>query len=81
MLAPKGNREGSKLSYLGHVLMENRSGLAVDCIVTPATGTAEREAALKILRRHHGPRPSGLIKVTTSLTLWQPAVNKALRHM
>ena len=29
--------------------MENRSGLAVDCIVTPATGTAEREAALKML--------------------------------
>ncbi len=49
MLATKGNREGSKLSYLGHVLMENRNGLAVDCIVTPATGTAEREAALKML--------------------------------
>ena len=49
MLATKGNREGSKLSYLGHVLMENRSGLAVDCIVTRATGTAEREAALKML--------------------------------
>ena len=29
--------------------MENRNGLAVDCIVTPATGTAEREAALKML--------------------------------
>ena len=35
--------------------MENRSGLAVDCIVTPATGTADgprpatREAALKML--------------------------------
>ena len=49
MLATKGNREGSKLSYLGHVLMENRNGLAVDCIVTPATGTAEREAALRML--------------------------------
>ena len=49
MLATKGNREGSKLSYLGHVLMENCSGLAVDCILTPATGTAEREAALKML--------------------------------
>ena len=55
MLATKGNREGSKLSYLGHVLMENRNGLAVDCIVTPATGTADgprpatREAALKML--------------------------------
>ena len=36
-------------AVLGHVLMENRNGLAVDCIVTPATGTAEREAALKML--------------------------------
>ena len=29
--------------------MENRNGLAVDCMVTSATGTAEREAALKML--------------------------------
>jgi transposase len=49
MLATKGNREGSKLAYLGHVLMENRSGLAVDCMLTSATGTAEREAALEML--------------------------------
>ena len=55
MLATKGNREGTKLSYLGHVLtgwpraMENRNGLAVDCVLTRATGTAEREAALQML--------------------------------
>lgn len=48
-LATKGNRDGSKLSYLGHVLMENRNGLVVDCTVTLATGKAEREAALKML--------------------------------
>lgn len=34
--------------------MENRHGLAVDGMVTPATGTAEREAALQMLDR----RPS-----------------------
>lgn len=34
--------------------MENRNGLAVDCIVTPATGTAEREAALKMLAEAPG---------------------------
>lgn len=34
------------MSYLGHVLMENRNGLVVDIRVTQATGMAEREAAL-----------------------------------
>ena len=31
--------------FLGHGLMENRHGLGVNALVTPATGTAEREAA------------------------------------
>jgi transposase len=51
MLATKSNRDGAKPSYAGHVLMENRNGLAVDCQVTQATGTAEREAALDMLAR------------------------------
>jgi len=37
------------LGYLGHVLMDNRHGLAVDACVTPADGTGEREAALGML--------------------------------
>ena len=41
----KGDGLESKLCYLGHVLMENRNGLAVDAMVTQATGTAERDAA------------------------------------
>ena len=41
----KSNGEASKLSFLGHVLMENRNGLAVNARVTQATGRAEREAA------------------------------------
>jgi transposase len=45
-LARKGSGKEAKLSYTGHVLMENRNGLAVDVAVLPATGTAEREAAL-----------------------------------
>lgn len=36
----------SRLSYLGHALMENRNGLVVDACVSQATGTAEKEAAL-----------------------------------
>ena len=39
----------AKLAYLGHVLMENRNGLAVGGCVTHATGYAEREAALELV--------------------------------
>lgn len=42
----KGPGKEAKLNYMGHVLMENRNGLAVQAEVTPATGTAEREAAV-----------------------------------
>src|SRR5262249_55819515 len=45
-LMRKGSGREAKLSYQGHVLMENRGGLAVDTCVTQATGTAERETAL-----------------------------------
>jgi hypothetical protein len=46
MLCRKGKGKEAKLSYAGHLLMENRNGLAVSACVTAATGTAEREAAL-----------------------------------
>ena len=49
LLARKGQGKESKLSYAGHVLMENRNGLAVNCCVTQATGRAEREAALTMI--------------------------------
>jgi len=41
----------SRLCFMGHVLMENRNGLAVDAMLTRATGTAERQAALAVLAR------------------------------
>lgn len=41
----------SRLCFMGHVLMENRNGLAVDATLTHATGTAEREATLTMLDR------------------------------
>jgi transposase len=50
-LARKGPGKESKLSYSGHVLMENRNGLCVDFRVAPATGYAERDEALEMLRR------------------------------
>jgi IS5 family transposase len=47
-LYKKAKGQEAKLSYLGHVLMENRHGLVVNTRVTQATGTAEREAALSM---------------------------------
>jgi hypothetical protein len=38
-LARKGPGREARLSYLGHVLMENRSGLVVDARLTPADGS------------------------------------------
>lgn len=39
----------AKLSYLGHVVIENRNGLAVSGCVTQANSHAERDAALAML--------------------------------
>ena len=44
----------AKLSYLGHVLAENRNGLVVQTRVTQATGTAEREAAVEMITAQTG---------------------------
>jgi transposase len=49
MLARKGHGREAKLSYAGHVLLDNRHGLVANVCVTAATGTAEREAALLLL--------------------------------
>jgi transposase len=48
-LYKKSTGREAKLAYLGHLLTENRYGLIVDALVTPATGTAERDAALTML--------------------------------
>jgi transposase len=41
----------ARLSYMGHVVMENRHGLAVDGKVSQADGTAERRASEAMLKR------------------------------
>ena len=41
----KGAGKEAKLCFMGHLLMENRSGLVVATRLTQATGLAEREAA------------------------------------
>lgn len=62
LLTRKGGGKEAKLALAGHVLMENRHGLCVDILVTRATGTAEREAALTMIRRQrrNGIRPRTL---------------------
>ena len=48
-LYKKAQGQEAKLGYLGHVLMDNRNGLAVQTQLTQATGTAEREAAVAMI--------------------------------
>ena len=50
-LARKGDGQPAKLSYAGHLLMEHRSALITDMELTQASGYAERETALTLLRR------------------------------
>jgi hypothetical protein len=53
----KGPGKEAKLSFLGHGLMENRSGLLVDACLTRADGHAERVAALHMIEpRAERPR-------------------------
>ncbi len=55
----KGRGKEAKLCYMGHVLMENRNGLAVAAELTHATGTAERKAALSMLKNRPGVTVGG----------------------
>ena len=51
LLARKSDAAPAKLSYAGHVLMENRNALIMDMELTQADGRAEREAATQMLGR------------------------------
>src|SRR5580698_167461 len=57
LLARKGSGKEAKLSYSGHVLMENRNGLVADAEVLQANGTAERDAALVMIEAIPGDHP------------------------
>jgi len=48
-LYKKATGREAQLAYLGHLLTENRHGLIVDTAVTSATGTGERDAAIRML--------------------------------
>ena len=45
----KGRGKEAKLSFMGHLLMENRHGLLLDGRVSEASGTAERDLAQRML--------------------------------
>lgn len=47
----KGPGMEARLCFLGHALMENRSGLLVNACLTPADGHAERIAALAMIEQ------------------------------
>jgi transposase len=53
-LARKGNGKEAKLSYTGNLLTENRNGLIIGTELLPATGTAERDAALTMVQQVAG---------------------------
>ncbi|XQZ41668.1 IS5 family transposase [Paracoccus yeei] len=51
-LYKKAPGAGAALCFIGHGLMENRSGLIVQADLTRADGRAERRAALDMIHRH-----------------------------
>jgi transposase len=53
----KGPGKEAELCFMGHALMENRSGLIVDACLTEASGHAERVAALAMIEPR-ADRPS-----------------------
>ena len=50
-LYTKGSGQTAEVSYMGHLLTENRHGLVLDVELTAADGYAEREAAVAMLER------------------------------
>ena len=60
LLLKKGKGKEAKLCFLGHVITENRNGLVVAAETTLATGTAEREASVKMMKRVKRARRSTL---------------------
>ncbi len=48
-LAKQGSGKEARLCFAGHVLMDNRQGLVMDVMLTPAGGTWERDGAITML--------------------------------
>jgi hypothetical protein len=68
-LFKKAPAAGAFLSFMGHCVMENRNGLVVASEVTQATGRAERDAALRMVR-----------SVRSAVRTRNPLCRQGLRH-
>ncbi len=80
LLARKGPGREAKLSYAGHVLLDNRHGLVANVCVTAATGTAERDAALDLLDGAPGAQTVGGDKASMSRALSPASARGAQRR-
>lgn len=71
----KSNNNGAQLSYMGHVLMEHRSGLVRGARVSLASGRGERETALAMRANWVATvgAPWLRTKPMTRQTSWPPA--------
>ena len=76
-LYKKGVGRPAQLAYLGHLLMENRSGLIVDTRVTPADGYGERDAALLMV----ADLPGGRVTLGGDKGYDYPEFVAELRHL
>lgn len=54
----KGTGKEAKLSFMGHVVIDNRHGLVVSTAYTQSTGKAEREAGEEMIKKVNGRRKS-----------------------
>jgi transposase len=77
-LYKKARGREARLGYLGHVLMEHRSGLIVKATVTPADGYGERDAALVMIA---GLRGRHRVTVAADKGYDVRAFVSELRHM
>jgi hypothetical protein len=68
----KGEGKEAKLCYMGHALMENRTGLVVEACLTHADGHAERNAALAMIE----PRADRPCRITLGAG-WRTNINSA----
>ena len=76
-LAKRAPGQSARLAYAGHLCMDNRHGLVVDTMVTPASGLAEVDAALLMAER----LPTGRLTIGADTWYDQRRFVSELRHM
>jgi transposase len=77
----KGHGQEAKLSYLGHLMVENRNGLIVEALATTADGKAEADAALLMAAALRDQQPGGRITLGADKAYDQHELVAALREI